>query len=129
MLPLCADQGVGVIPWSPLARGFLAGNRNKDGGGATARAQGDAFAKHLYYREDDFTIVDKLTEVAKARSVSNIKVALAWLLSKSVVTAPIIGATQLQHLDDAVAALELKLTDDETKQLEEPYKPHVVRDR
>jgi aryl-alcohol dehydrogenase-like predicted oxidoreductase len=129
MLPLCADQGIGVIPWSPLARGFLAGNRNKDGGGATARAQGDAFAKHLYYRDDDFAIVDKLTDVAKARGLSNIKVALAWLLSKPVVTAPIIGATQLQHLDDAVAALEIKLSDDEVKALEEPYKPHVVKDR
>jgi 1-deoxyxylulose-5-phosphate synthase len=128
MLPLCADQGIGVIPWSPLARGFLAGNRNKEGG-ATSRAQTDAFAKHLYYRDDDFAIVEKLTDVAKARSTTNIKVALAWLLSKTVVTAPIIGATQLNHLDDAVDALNVKLSDDEIKQLEEPYKPHVVRDR
>jgi 1-deoxyxylulose-5-phosphate synthase len=128
MLPLCVDQGIGVIPWSPLARGFLAGNRTKEGG-ATSRAQSDAFAKHLYYRDDDFAIVDKLTEVAKARGTSNIKAALAWLLGKSVVTAPIIGATQLNHLDDAVEALNIKLTDEESKQLEEPYKPHVVRDR
>lgn len=128
MLPLCADQGIGVIPWSPLARGFLAGNRNKEGG-ATSRAQTDTFAKHLYYRDDDFAIVDRVTEVAKARSSTNIKVALAWLLSKAVVTSPIIGATQLSHLDDAVDALNLKLSDDEIKQLEEPYKPHVVRDR
>jgi aryl-alcohol dehydrogenase (NADP+) len=128
MLPLCADRGIGVIPWSPLARGFLAGNRSKEGG-ATSRAQSDAYAKHLYYRDDDFAIVDKLTQVAKARGSTNIKVALAWLLSKSVVTAPIIGATQLQHLDDAVEALNIQLTDEENKQLEEPYKPHVVRDR
>jgi aryl-alcohol dehydrogenase-like predicted oxidoreductase len=128
MLPLCADQGIGVIPWSPLARGFLAGNRGKQGD-TTARAQTDAFAKHLYYRDDDFAIVDKLTEVAKARSSTNIKVALAWVLSKSVVTAPIIGATKILHLDDAVEALNIKLTEDEIKQLEEPYKPHVVRDR
>jgi aryl-alcohol dehydrogenase (NADP+) len=128
MLPLCADQGIGVIPWSPLARGFLAGNRTKEGG-ATSRSQTDAFAKHLYYRDDDFAIVDKLTDVAKARGSTNIKVALAWVLSKPVVTAPIIGATQIAHLDDAVDALGIKLTDEEIKQLEEPYKPHVVRDR
>jgi aryl-alcohol dehydrogenase (NADP+) len=128
MLPLCTDQGIGVIPWSPLARGFLAANRSKQGD-VTSRAQTDAFAKHLYYREDDFTIVDKLTQVASERSSTNIKVALAWLLSKSVVTAPIIGATKLSHLDDAVDALTVKLSDDEIKQLEEPYKPHVVRDR
>jgi 1-deoxyxylulose-5-phosphate synthase len=128
MLPLCADQGIGVIPWSPLARGFLAGNRTKEGG-ATARSQSDAFAKHLYYRDDDFAVVDRLTAVAKARGSTNIKVALAWLMSKPVVTSPIIGATQLNHLDDAVDALTIKLTDEEVKQLEEPYKPHVVKDR
>jgi 1-deoxyxylulose-5-phosphate synthase len=128
MLPLCADQGIGVIPWSPLARGFLAGNRKKDGG-ETPRAQGDAFSKHLYYRDDDFAVVERLTQVAKSRGSANIKVALAWVLSKPVVTAPIIGATQLSHLDDAVDALTIKLSDEEIKQLEEPYKPHVVRDR
>jgi aryl-alcohol dehydrogenase-like predicted oxidoreductase len=128
MLPLCTDQGIGVIPWSPLARGFLAGNRTKEGG-ATSRSQTDAFAKHLYYRDDDFAIVDTLTKVAKARGTPNMKVALAWLLSKPVVTAPIIGATQIAHLDDAVDALGIKLSDEEIKQLEEPYKPHVVRDR
>jgi len=128
MLPLCADQGIGVIPWSPLARGFLAGNRSRDGG-TTARAQTDAFAKHLYYRDDDFAIVDALTEVAKTHGSTNIKIALAWLVSKPVVTAPIIGATQLSHLDDAVEALNIKLDDAAIKRLEEPYKPHVVRDR
>jgi len=128
MLPLCEDQGVGVIPWSPLARGFLAGNR-KAHGDTTSRAQTDAFAKHLYYRDDDFTVVDRLTEVAKARGSTNIKVALAWVLSKPVVTAPIIGATQLSHLDDAADALNIRLSEEEIKQLEEPYKPHVVKDR
>src|SRR5215471_12527275 len=128
MLPLCQDQHVGVIPWSPLARGFLAGNRSKDGG-ATSRAQTDAFAKHLYYRDDDFAVVDKLSEVAKARGATNVKVALAWILSKPVVTAPIIGATQLGHLDDAVDALSIKLSEEEIKQLEDPYQPHAVRDR
>jgi aryl-alcohol dehydrogenase-like predicted oxidoreductase len=128
MLPLCLDQGIGVIPWSPLARGFLAGNRSTQGD-LTARAQTDAFAKHLYYRDDDFAIVDGLSEVAKARSASNIKVALAWVLSKAAITSPIIGATKLSHLDDAVESLVIKLSDEEIKRLEEPYKPHVVRDR
>jgi aryl-alcohol dehydrogenase-like predicted oxidoreductase len=128
MLPLCLDQGIGVIPWSPLARGFLAGNRNTQGD-ITARAQTDAFAKHLYYRDDDFAIVDCLSEVAKARSTSNIKVALAWVLSKAAITSPIIGATKLSHLDDALESLTIKLSDEEIKRLEEPYKPHVVRDR
>jgi len=128
MLPLCADQGIGVIPWSPLARGFLAGNRNKEGG-VTPRAQTDAYAKHLYYRDDDFAVVDRLTAVAKSRGDSNIKVALAWVLSKSIVTAPIIGATKIAHLDDAVAATAIKLSDEEIQTLEEPYQPHAVRDR
>jgi 1-deoxyxylulose-5-phosphate synthase len=128
MLPLCEDQGIGVIPWSPLARGFLAGNR-KTQGDISARAQTDAFSKHLYYRDDDFAVVDRLTEVAKARSSSNIKVALAWVLSKPIVTAPIVGATQLHHLDDAVDALNVKLSVEEVRLLEEPYRPHGVRDR
>jgi aryl-alcohol dehydrogenase-like predicted oxidoreductase len=128
MLPLCADQGIGVIPWSPLARGFLAGNRSKQGD-TTSRAQTDAFAKHLYYRDDDFAIVDCLTEVAKARGSTNIKVALAWMLSKAVTTSPIIGATKISHLDDAVESLAMTLSDEEIKRLEEPYKPHPIRDR
>jgi aryl-alcohol dehydrogenase (NADP+) len=126
MLPLCADLGVGVIPWSPLARGFLAGNRTKSGG-ETARATSDAYAKELYYQDDDFIVVDRLTEVAKARGVPNTQVALAWLLSKPVVTSPIIGATKPHHLDDAVAALSIKLTHEEIKALEAPYRPHEVK--
>lgn len=126
MLPLCEDMGVGVIPWSPLARGFLAGNRTRSGG-ETARATSDAFAKELYYQEDDFATVERVSEVARTRGVPNTQVALAWLLSKRVVTAPIIGATKMHHLDDAVAALNLKLTSDEVKALEATYRPHEVK--
>jgi len=127
MLPLCADMGIGVVPWSPLARGFLAGNRRKDGSTNTARSGTDAYARELYDREDDFAVVDRVTEVARARGVSNTQVALAWLLSKPVVTAPIIGATKIQHLEEALTALELKLSAEEAAQLEEPYKPHGVK--
>jgi 1-deoxyxylulose-5-phosphate synthase len=125
MLPLCEDMGVGVLPWSPLARGFLAGNRNEDGG-QTKRAQSDAYAKELYYNDEDFAVVSRLTDVAKARGVSNAQVALAWMLSKRVVTAPIIGATKMEHLEEAVAAVELTLAGAEVKALEEVYKPHAV---
>jgi aryl-alcohol dehydrogenase (NADP+) len=126
MLPLCEDMGVGVIPWSPLARGFLAGNRKEDGGD-TKRARSDAFARELYYGDDDFAVVNRLSDVARARGVANVQVALAWILSKPVITAPIIGATKMSHLEEAVAALELELDESEIKALEEVYKPHPVR--
>ena len=126
MLPLCLDMGVGVVPWSPLARGFLAGNRTRSGG-ETARAQGDQFARELYYQEDDFAVVDRLGEIARARGLPNMQVALAWMLSKAAITAPIVGITKMTHFDDAVAALDVKLTEDEIKRLEEPYRPHTVR--
>lgn len=125
MLPLCRDMGVGVIPWSPLARGFLAGNRNKDGG-ETARAKSDQFAKGLYYQPEDFAVADRLAEVAEARGTPAMQVALAWVLSKSAITAPIIGASKPQHLEDAIAALEITLSEEEIGKLEEPYKPHRV---
>jgi aryl-alcohol dehydrogenase-like predicted oxidoreductase len=125
MLPLCEDMGVGVIPWSPLARGFLAGNRSPDGG-ETVRAQTDAFARSLYYRDSDFAIVDRLTEVAQARGLSNVEVALAWILSKPVVAAPIIGVTKVTQLEDAVDALDIRLTAEEIASLEEPYVAHPV---
>ena len=125
MMPLCQDQGIGVIPWSPLARGFLAGNRNKEGG-ETSRARTDDYAKQLYYQDDDFAVADRLSEVAEARKLPNMQVALAWVLSKPFVTAPIIGVSKLPHLDDALAALSVKLTDEETKRLEEPYRPHRI---
>jgi 1-deoxyxylulose-5-phosphate synthase len=126
MLPLCADLGVGVIPWSPLARGFLAGNRTRTGGD-TARSTSDAYAKELYYQDDDFAIVDRVGELARTRGVPNMQVALAWLLAKPVVTAPIIGATKMHQLDDALAALSVELTSDDMKLLEAPYRPHEVK--
>jgi aryl-alcohol dehydrogenase (NADP+) len=128
MLPLCADQGVGVIPWSPLARGFLAGGRASPGEGNTERARTDEFAPRLYYREQDFEVVDAVGEVARARGVSNMQVALAWVLSKPVVTAPIIGTSKAHHLTDAVQALGVKLSDDEIKALEAPYRPKPILD-
>ena len=125
VLPLCRDRGIGVIPWSPLARGFLAGNRNKQGG-ETTRAKTDGYAKEMYYQDDDFAIADRLSEVASARKLPNMQVALAWILSKPGVTAPIIGVTKLPHLDDALAALSVQLTADEIQNLEEPYQPHRI---
>jgi len=126
MLPLCRDQGIGVIPWSPLARGFLAGSRGRDGQKHTTRANSDPIADSLY-TEADFDVVDQLAEVAAARAVPPAQVALAWLLHRPGVTAPIVGASKLSHLDDAVAAVEVSLSDDEVKLLEQPYQPHPVR--
>ncbi|WNG15374.1 aldo/keto reductase [Cystobacter fuscus] len=125
MLPLCRDQGIGVIPWSPLARGFLAGNRTKNDG-ETARAKGDKFGASLYYQPEDFAVVDRLGEVAEARDTPRMQVALAWVLVNPAVTAPIIGATKPHHLEDAVAALSVKLSSEEIARLEEPYRPHKV---
>jgi aryl-alcohol dehydrogenase-like predicted oxidoreductase len=125
MIPLCQDQGVGVIPWSPLARGLLAGNRGRGGEKRTTRAETDAFSDFLY-TEDDFDVVDQVEAVATARGVSMAQVALAWLLARKGVTAPIVGATKLGHLEDALAAEALELTDDEITQLEAPYVPHAV---
>jgi aryl-alcohol dehydrogenase-like predicted oxidoreductase len=127
MLPYCRDAGIGVIPWSPLARGFLAGNRHLQGGD-TVRSKSDDFAKKMYYQTDDFAVADRLAEVAKARGVPPMQMALAWVLSKPGITAPIIGASKANHLDDAIAGLALKLSDEEVKRLEEPYKPHAVTD-
>lgn len=126
MLPLCQDQGIGVIPWSPLARGFLAGNRERGGGGETTRAKSDDFAHRMYYDKADFAIVDKLEEFASQRDITPAQLALAWLLQQPGVTAPIIGATKMDHLEQAVAALEIELTDDELAALDELYVPHPV---
>ncbi len=128
MLPLCKAMGVGVIPWSPLARGFLAGGRAAPGEGNTERARTDEFAPRLYYREPDHAVVDAVSEVAKARGIPNMQVALAWVLKNPVITAPIVGASKAHHLSDAVGALEIKLTDDEVQALEKPYKPKPVLD-
>ena len=126
MIPLCLDQGVGLIPWSPMARGFFAGNRKRGGGGETARAKNDPFANDLYFREDDFIVAERTAEVAKQRGVSASQVALAWLLNKPHITAPIIGATKMDHLNQAITALDIQLSEDEVKQLEEHYKPHPI---
>jgi aryl-alcohol dehydrogenase (NADP+) len=127
MIPLCLDQKVGCIPWSPLARGFLSGSRKRgDGKSETTRAKSDDFAHNMYYRESDFTVVDRVTEIAAQRGVKPAQVALAWILSKPAVSAPIIGASKLYQLEDALAAVSLKLTPEEIKSLEEPYEPHPV---
>jgi aryl-alcohol dehydrogenase-like predicted oxidoreductase len=126
MIPQCIDQGVGVLPWSPLARGFLAGTRTREGERVTTRAETDAFADRLYGRPEDFDVAERVTEVAGERDVPPAQVALAWLLHKPGVTAPIVGATKFAHLEDALAAAELSLEPDEIARLEEPYRPHPV---
>ena len=126
MIPQCIDQGVGVLPWSPLARGMLAGNRTASGERLTTRAQTDRFADSLYVPELDFPVIDRLGEVAAGRGVSPAQLALAWLLHKPGVTAPIVGATKLEHLEDALAAERLDLSDAELASLEEPYVPHAI---
>ena len=126
MLPLCRAEGVAVIPWSPLARGFLAGNRRRQDRGETTRAKSDSFAHAMYYDDGDFAIVERVSEIAEKRGVSNAQVALAWLLHQPGVTAPIIGASKPHHLPDAVAATSLKLDEAELKALAEPYRPHRV---
>jgi aryl-alcohol dehydrogenase-like predicted oxidoreductase len=126
MIPLCLDQGVGVIPWSPLARGILAGNRTRSGERHTTRSNTDPFTDYLYEQPTDFDVVEATQQVAAARGVPTAQVALAWLLSKPGVTAPIMGSTKLGHLQDALAAEELTLSEDEIASLEKPYVPHPV---
>ena len=125
MIPLCRAEKVGLIPWSPLARGFLAGNRRR-AEAVTTRGKSDEFGRQMYDQEADFMIVDRVTEIAQKRGVSNAQVALAWMLQKPGITVPIIGATKPHHLKDAIAALELHLTKEELAALEEPYIPHPV---
>jgi aryl-alcohol dehydrogenase-like predicted oxidoreductase len=126
MIPLCLDEGVGCIPWSPLARGVLAGNRTRDGGRHTTRSSTDAFTDYLYDQPTDFDVVDAVVEVAGARDVAPAQVALAWVLAKQGVSAPIVGATKKKHLKDALAAEALRLSEDEMATLEKPYVPHPV---
>jgi len=126
MIPLCLDQGVGLIPWSPMARGFFAGDRKRDGGGETSRSNSDPFAKGLYFREEDFIVADRAWEIAKECNATASQIALAWILNKPHIASPIIGATKMDHLEQAIAALDIKLSDEQTKRLEEPYKPHPV---
>jgi aryl-alcohol dehydrogenase (NADP+) len=126
MNPLCRAEGVGLIPWSPLARGFLAGNRTTDKAGDTTRARTDDIAHRMYYQPDDFAVAERVQQVAREHGRKPAQIALAWLLSRPGVSAPIVGASTMEQLDDAVAAIEVKLGDDDVRALEEPYRPHSV---
>jgi len=125
MIPLCLDQGVGGIPWSPLARGLLAGTRRRDGSGTTVRSSNDPIADAMY-TDDDFDVVDRLVAVAEARDLPPARVALAWLLAKPGVTAPIVGATKPRHVADALAAVDVSLSESEIEKLESAYRPHPI---
>jgi aryl-alcohol dehydrogenase-like predicted oxidoreductase len=127
MIPLCLDQKIGCIPWSPLARGMLTGSRKRgDGKSETIRAKTDTYAHGLYNEDADFDVVDRVIEIAEARHAKPAQIALAWIMTKPAVSAPIIGASKLYQLEDALTALQIKLTEDEIKRLEAPYKPHPV---
>jgi aryl-alcohol dehydrogenase-like predicted oxidoreductase len=128
MIPLCRDLGVALIPWSPLARGFLAGNRAPDdtSAGRTPRAMTDDFAQKLYYREEDFAVVKRLSEFASQRGESNARIAYAWLLHQPGLAAPIVGASKIDHIEEAVAAIQVKLSAEEIKLLGSSYKAHEV---
>jgi len=126
MLPLCRAEGIGVIPFSPLARGFVAGNRSKEDWGETVRAKTDDYSRKQYYRPQDFALVDQVTQIAKKREINNAQVALAWVLQQPGITSPIIGATKPHHLEDAIAALSVRLDEAELKLLNEAYEPRGV---
>lgn len=126
MIPLCLDQGVGTLPWSPLARGFLTGKRTRDQPRPTRRARNDEYADRMYYREEDFAVLDVVRELADERGEPPARIALAWLLSFPGVVAPIVGATSVEHLDDAAAATELELSAAEIERLEAPYRPREI---
>jgi aryl-alcohol dehydrogenase (NADP+) len=126
MLPLCREEGIGVVPWSVLARGFVMGDRNRASRGETIRAKTDTYAHGLYGEPSDFDVVDRITQVARAHGVNNAQVALAWVLQQPGITAPLIGASKMHHLEDAVAATGLRLDEAELQALAEPYQPHRV---
>ncbi len=126
MIPLCVDQGIGITPWSPLARGFVVGNRTRNKTGDTVRARSDGFAYQLYYQDSDFAVADRVGEVSARTGLSRAKVALAWMLGKPYITSPIIGATKLPHLEEAVAAAEVALGAEDVNALEELYRPKAV---
>jgi aryl-alcohol dehydrogenase (NADP+) len=126
MIPLCIDQGIGVIPWSPLARGFLMGNRTREKGGETARSKADGFAHSMYYQDVDFEIADRVGTLAGRLGISRATLALAWMLHRPGITSPIVGTTKLQHLDEAVAAIGVKLSQEDIAYLQEPYRPKGV---
>ena len=126
MIPFCVDQGVALIPWSPMARGFFAGHRPSGEWGDSTRARTDSYGQNMYYRDEDFVVADRVADVANRRGVSPSQVALAWVLAKPFVTSPIIGASRLEHLEESLAALDIHLTPEEIVQLEEPYRLHPV---
>jgi aryl-alcohol dehydrogenase-like predicted oxidoreductase len=126
MIPLCVEEGIGVIPWSPIARGFLAGNRTRDKGGETSRSRTDNLAHNYYYDDVDFVIADRVGDLAEKYGYSRAQIALAWVLHKPGITSPIIGATKMRHLEEAVATIDIALADDDLAYLEEPYRPHSV---
>jgi aryl-alcohol dehydrogenase-like predicted oxidoreductase len=126
MLPLCRDQGIAVIPWSPLARGFLTGSRTREHPRETVRSRSDEFADQMYFTDPDFEVLDALLAVSRERGVQPAQIALAWLLSVPGVTSPIVGTTKIEHLEQAVAALEIRLTPEEIARLEAPYRPHPI---
>ena len=125
-MPLCVGENIAVTPYSPLARGFVAGNRTREGSGDTQRAKVDEYSKQLYFEPYDFAVVRQVTRVAQARGVSNAQVALAWLMHQPGVVAPIVGATDLNHLKDSVAAIELRLDERELEALGAEYKAHPI---
>jgi aryl-alcohol dehydrogenase-like predicted oxidoreductase len=125
MIPYCLATGVGVIPWSPLARGLLAGNRGRGGEKRTVRANNDQFGDTLY-TDDDFAVVEAVSDVATDKGVKPAQVALAWMLGKPGVTAPIVGATKIEHLDDALGAVDVTLSDKDVERIESPYRPHRI---
>jgi aryl-alcohol dehydrogenase-like predicted oxidoreductase len=126
MIPLCIDEGIGVIPWSPLARGFLAGNRTREKSGETERSKTDDYAHNLYYSDADFDIVDRVADLAKRRHVTPAQIALAWILHRPGVTAPIVGASKMEQLEQAIGALDVDLEPSEMAELEAPYRPHAI---
>ena len=125
MIPLCRDQGIGIVAWSPLAKGFLSGKYKRGEKHESKRFKSDELLSDRFFRPEDFDVVERVAEVAKEKGVSPAQVAIAWLLHKGV-TSPIVGPTKLEHVDEAAAAVDIKLSDDDMHRLEEPYKPHRV---
>jgi 1-deoxyxylulose-5-phosphate synthase len=126
MIPLCKDQGIGLIPWSPMARGYFSGNRKSGGSAETIRAKNDPFAIELYSHENNPAVAEDVAKVAKEHNVTGSQIALAWLLNKPHITAPIIGSSKIEHLDQAIDAMEIKLTEEDVKRLEASYEPHPI---
>jgi aryl-alcohol dehydrogenase-like predicted oxidoreductase len=126
MIPLCRDQNIGIIPWSPLARGFLSGKYKRNEDLESERSKYDSYLKSRYFKDEDFNVVNAVVEIAQARDVTPAQVALAWLFSKDYITAPILGATKVEHIEQAVEALEIHLSNDEIEKLEKPYTPHPI---